>query len=114
MSYGIKECSNCGGEVKVYEGHGGKCPNCGYWISCSYFDDDIDYEKEEEDKIQKEIDEAVAKGTLKVRVDCREDDDDRSWYWHAIFDTFEEAIEWEKKNGCQSEFSYWDGDRRII
>ena len=33
MSYGSMVCSNCGGEVQVYDGYGGTCHNCGHWVS---------------------------------------------------------------------------------
>lgn len=38
MSYGTEICPQCGGLAKVYEGGGGHCPNCGYWLNSSWND----------------------------------------------------------------------------
>lgn len=118
MAYGIKECGNCGGEVKVYEGHGGTCPHCGHWVSVGN-NDSISEEiarKEEQYDIEEKIWEkmlelakdAEARGTLRIVTYYREYDDDRYYTYKNEFTDLDKAMssQWDS-------MYFFDGDKKI-
>lgn len=111
MSYGSDICPKCGGEVRVAEGYGGTCPNCGHWVSAGTVDSiqaQIDREKKEE-----EIRRERMKHVIKVEVECSEADDDRIYRWGKDFDNKEDAWEWARKQSGCAEFTYYDEKGRI-
>ena len=112
MSYGSDICPNCGGEVRVAEGYGGTCPNCGHWVSAGTVDSlqaQLDREKKEE-----EIRRERMKHVIKIVVTCYDHDEDNSWSWTKEFTNMEDAEKWERSHGGgYSEYEYYDENGRI-
>lgn len=106
MSYGCSVCARCGGEVRVYEGDGGTCPNCGAWVSAGTHDE-IQEAIDREKKRQNEIDERM-KHVTRIVVECSEADDDRIRRWSKEFTDIEEAKEWAIKQYACCDILYYD------
>lgn len=117
MSYTIVECI-CGGEVKAYERFGGRCPECGRWVSLGTHNEDeerLAYEEEEErrnkerhDKLMELVRDAERRGTLTIRTYYEESDYDRTYRYSNIYHSLEEL------NGkFYHEVYFYDGDKKI-
>lgn len=111
MSYGSDICPKCGGEVRVAEGYGGTCPNCGHWVSAGTVDSlqaRLDREKKEE-----EIRRERMKHIVKIVVSCSEADDDRYYEWSEEFTNKEDADAWARKQPGCVRYTYYDEKGRI-
>ena len=118
MSYGIGICPSCGGEVSVYEGYGGKCPNCGAWVSagtCDSIAEEIACENEMDrlermrhDRLMEKVKDAEAKGTLKIVTYYEEPDYDRTYRYRNEFKNLKEA-----QRSFYHEIYFYDGDKKI-
>lgn len=115
MSYTIVECTNCGGEMKAYEGMGGRCPNCGTWISTGTADEQLAWEEEEDrrikerhDRLMELVKDAEARGTLTIRTYYEENDYDRTYRYDYTYHSLKEL-----EGKFYHEIYFYDGDKKI-
>jgi predicted ATP-dependent serine protease len=111
MSYGVTICEKCGGEVRVSDGYGGTCPNCGHWVSIGTVDSS--QEQIDREMAEREILKERMKHTTRIVVCCSEDDGDRIREWSKEFTNLEDARRWARSQSGCADFTYYDENGRI-